>query len=152
MKLHHFLGRLLAPFAAIGFWLHHAFFRTPRARVMVWNEFGQLLLVRNWAGKQHWGLPGGGVEKHESATEAAKRELYEETGITMPLEAFTYLTTLHYKYQAPIYSVTVRSNQLPTAPHNPWEITAIRWFSTDNLPNDVSPLVALGLKALSKPV
>ena len=29
-----------------------------------------------------WEIPGGGIDRGESSTEAARRELYEETGIT----------------------------------------------------------------------
>ena len=152
MKFYYFIGRLISPFALLGFWIHQKLFHTPRARVMVISEKNELLLVRSWTGKNNWGLPGGGVERNERPTEAAKRELFEETGIAMPVDAFTYLTTLHYKYQAPIYTVTVQSHQLPPSAHNPWEITAIAWFPVDDLPENISPLVKLGLKALSKTI
>lgn len=65
---------------------------------MIWNLFKRRPVVRLGAGgvivgvdgrivvvKQHsnsWSLPKGGVEEGESTLEAARREIFEETGIT----------------------------------------------------------------------
>lgn len=50
------------------------------ARVIINNGRGDYLLIR---GKQdYWNLPGGKVETGESYEEAARREVYEEIGIT----------------------------------------------------------------------
>ncbi|HET8884668.1 MAG TPA: NUDIX hydrolase [Candidatus Saccharimonadales bacterium] len=149
LKLHHLLGRLSSPFQHAGFFVYNHFFSTQRSRVLVWNENNELLLVRNWGGKQHWGLPGGGVEKNESPVAAAKRELYEEVGVSLPLDDFHYVTTLHYKYEAPIYTLTIQSDMVPDKAHNPWEITALEWFSPSDLPANLSPLVPLALEELS---
>jgi len=45
---------------------------------MVWREHEILLMRRSDNG--YWGLPGGFVELGESVTEAARREVVEETG------------------------------------------------------------------------
>lgn len=57
-------------------------------RVMVFDRRGRLLLLHTIdpAEPQRgtcWELPGGGLEPGETPSEAAKRELYEETGITV---------------------------------------------------------------------
>jgi 8-oxo-dGTP pyrophosphatase MutT (NUDIX family) len=150
MRFHYFVGRVLSPLHASFFIVYNKLFRTPRARVLVWNEDNELLLVRNWAGTQQWGLPGGGIEGKERPVNAAKRELYEEIGVGMPLENFIHVATLHQQYEAWIYAVTITSGAIPAKPHNPWEITDIRWYSPENLPADISPLVPLALKQLSK--
>ncbi|MDB5168503.1 MAG: ADP-ribose pyrophosphatase [Candidatus Saccharibacteria bacterium] len=150
MRLHYFMGRILSPFHTSFFIIYNKLFHTPRARVLVWNENNELLLVRNWAGTQQWGLPGGGVEGKESPINAAKRELYEEIGVKMPFTDFLHVATLHQQYEAWIYTVMIPRVAIPDKPHNPWEITDIRWFSPEDLPADISPLVPLTLKHLSK--
>ncbi len=61
------------------------------ARILLLNEQNRLLLFKmkdvtvtskeNPGGEPVWFAPGGGVEKNESFAEAAKRELWEETGL-----------------------------------------------------------------------
>lgn len=102
--------------------------------------------MRNWAGKLQWGLPGGGVGRNEQPNAAAKRELFEEIGVDIPIKDFAYVTTIHYQYEAVIYAVTIAAQALPSKLHNPWEITDLRWFSINDLPPDLSPLIPLALK------
>lgn len=52
--------------------------RTGRACAWVEREDGYVLMAGlEWGG---WTLPGGGIDRGESAAEAAVRELWEETG------------------------------------------------------------------------
>lgn len=150
MRLYYLIGRLSSPFQLAFFAIYNKVFHVPRARVLVWNEHSELLLVRSWGGKPQWGLPGGGVQRNEQTIDAAKRELFEEVGIDLPVGKFTQEMTLFYQYEAPIFSVTVSKSALPATPHNPREITDLGWFSVDGLPADLSPLVLLALKNLSK--
>ena len=55
------------------------------ALVAVWVEDRVLVLRQSY--RVHLNLPGGGVGRHESALEAALRELREETGLVLPPEA-----------------------------------------------------------------
>ena len=49
---------------------------------VVWrDEPGGALLLMQRSDNRHWGLPGGYVERGESVSEAAAREVYEETGV-----------------------------------------------------------------------
>jgi ADP-ribose pyrophosphatase YjhB (NUDIX family) len=59
--------------------------------VMAWieNDQGSLLLVRQAAGLRLWALPGGKVRRNESLERALKREVREETGLTV--KAAVYL-------------------------------------------------------------
>jgi 8-oxo-dGTP diphosphatase len=61
--------------------------RRPSSRLLVIDENNRVLLFRfvhklgPLAGDEYWATPGGGLEEGESFLDAARRELFEETGI-----------------------------------------------------------------------
>jgi len=52
----------------------------PSVNVAVFNEAGELLLIRR-SDNDNWALPGGGIDIGESLAQAAVRETREESGI-----------------------------------------------------------------------
>jgi mutator protein MutT len=65
---------------------------------VVFNTKDEVLLVRRGKepGKGSWGIPGGAVELGERLKDAVKRELMEETGITVdPLELITIVDRVY---------------------------------------------------------
>lgn len=72
----------------------------PHAVVVVFNEHGEVLLEER-SDDGYFDFPGGGIDLKESGEEAAKRELYEETGlIADKLVLFNVYTgeVTHYVY------------------------------------------------------
>ena len=72
---------------------------------------GHILLVhrKNAPGKGLWALPGGFVEHGETVAEAALRELVEETGIAVPLDALRRAARGVKVFDYPERSVRVRT-------------------------------------------
>lgn len=61
----------------------------PAARLLVLDPDGRLLLFRFTPedAPPFWVTPGGALDPGESYEEAARRELFEETGMTCPISA-----------------------------------------------------------------
>jgi 8-oxo-dGTP diphosphatase len=149
MKAYYLFGQLLRPFFSVAFYAYNKIAHRPRARVVVWNEDGDVLLVRNWARERQWGLPGGGVGRHETPLQAAQRELQEEIGVSLPAKKFKSVGTFQAQgHPSPIYSVRIMKQQLPEEQYNPWEITHLAWFDPDSLP-PLSPLTREVLRLLA---
>jgi 8-oxo-dGTP pyrophosphatase MutT (NUDIX family) len=51
--------------------------------IVIIDEFGRVLLQKRKASNGDWGIPGGLMELGETTEETAKRELYEETGLSV---------------------------------------------------------------------
>ncbi len=69
--------------------------KLPRVRVAVVlvDEQDRILLVRHRKGEQtYWLLPGGGLDYGESLFECARRELAEETGLTIEADRMIYVS------------------------------------------------------------
>lgn len=111
---------------------------TLGSRAIVLNDKNQVLLVKHTY-QSHWYIPGGGVQKKESAKNAILRELKEEVGITVigdpqlfGIYHNTYLGVSDYPI---IYVVKNYSQQQASSP----EIEKMNWFNYDNLPEMTSP-------------
>jgi 8-oxo-dGTP pyrophosphatase MutT (NUDIX family) len=56
----------------------HDLLLIPSVTAIVYDQQGRILLVRHVEGNV-WVAPGGGIEPHESPTDAVVREMWEET-------------------------------------------------------------------------
>ena len=56
--------------------------------------------------KRFWSLPGGAIEAGETASEAAIRETFEETGYRVQLTSRGFPTSYHFRWNCQTYDCT----------------------------------------------
>jgi len=119
----------------------------PAARAVVIDPDDRILLVRfEFPGRTLWATPGGGIEPGESAEDAIRRELEEETGLTQVEVGPPLWTRLHiipfiggnWDGQREQYYL-VRTPSFEPRPRLSWEqlnaeyVFGLRWWTPDEL-------------------
>ncbi|WP_183565202.1 NUDIX hydrolase [Paenibacillus endophyticus] len=107
----------------------------------------QRLLLQRRTDNGLWGLPGGSMEPGESFEEVAKRELFEETGLTaISLELFHVFSgnDLYYKYPHgdEVYNVVSAYECIHfdgSLNEDGSETLELRFFKYDGIPTELSP-------------
>ena len=102
------------------------------AMCVVERDDGSVLLLRN-SYRKGWGLPGGLLRRGEEVDAAARREVREETGISVELAGPPGVIV---DARARRVDVVFRARPLAAAaaaPSSP-EIVEARWFSPEELP------------------
>lgn len=116
--------------------------RLPAAGGLVRNTRGEYLAIRRLG---RWDLPKGKIEKEESATEAALREVEEECGLH-GLSLVGALPSTFHLYRSPWlpeadnwvlketawFEMIYPGDEQPV-PQTEEDITEIRWFAADEL-------------------
>lgn len=102
-----------------------------------------LLGKRKGYGNGQWALPGGRLELKEKFAECAKRELFEETGLDIPLEHFHFFGVTNDVFEDGAHWVTVvysvgLMNQVPVMVKEPDKCYEWRWFDLD--PRGFNPI------------
>ncbi|NJK92901.1 MAG: NUDIX hydrolase [Blastochloris sp.] len=84
--------------------------------VMAWIEdpYGHILMVKQTAGKKLWTLPGGKVRRHESLLSALRREVHEETGLSVSVASQVDLFDRYQKGNLTILFRVLIKKQTPT--------------------------------------
>ena len=116
-------------------WVHYVQLKVGAA-VIIEQDNKLLLLQRSyepWAGS--WMIPAGYVEADEAPKDAAKREVFEETGLKVELGE---LMNIYYFSDDPrgngvafVYKATKISGEL----HINGESNALQFFSWDEIPD-----------------
>ena len=105
------------------------------------------LLLHHRKDNQCWGLIGGSMEIGESLEETAKREVLEETGLTLnELNWFDLFSREELIYQLPHGDVVVNVVAVYTSrkyeghlASEPTESSELRFFKLNELPKNISP-------------
>ncbi len=105
------------------------------------TDDGRWLLIRR-ADTGTWALPGGTLEWGETLQKTFKRELEEETGVTVAsLERVTGVYSRperDLRFHAVTVVVRARIEPPSKAPTNPLEILEARLFREDELPTELA--------------
>ncbi len=115
---------------------------SERTRVIVFNERGEILVVRGWvASSKRWSLPGGGLHRGEKPLQGALRETYEEVGLALDIESMKFLsmvrsTSKGLSVKLHVFSAKVIGN--PELRLQQLEIAEARWVSLPELTPDTT--------------
>lgn len=147
-------GRI-GPFKKAIVRLLHLYFALSRGmtlgvRAACFDEQGRIFLVRHTY-LPGWYMPGGGVERGETASQALEKELREEGHLLMtaaPILLQSYLNlSASRRDHVLFYRVAVRQTA-PRAPDH--EIAESGFFPLHALPDGVTPATRRRLQELNK--
>lgn len=111
---------------------------TLGVRGIVCDPDGRVLLVRH-SYVRGWHLPGGGVEKGETAREALVRELAEEGGIAAEGDPRLFAVYANHAYFPNDHVLVYRIDRWTPCPPRPGnEILERGFFALDALPDNVA--------------
>ncbi len=112
---------------------------TIGVRVIVRDDQGRVLLVRHTY-SLGWHFPGGGVNKRETAIDAAAREVREETQIELiepPTLVGVYLSLVQIKSDHILFYQAHGWRRVDEKPPN-MEIAEARFFATNEMPPETT--------------
>ncbi len=127
------------------------------ASVIVENSEGKILLQRR-KDNHCWGYAGGSVDLDEKVEDAAKRELFEETGLTAnSIELFGVFSgkETHYIYPngdevSNIDIVYICKDYSGELKEQESEVEELMFFDIKDLPENISPPIKMALEKLKK--
>lgn len=122
------------------------------ASVIVEDNNGRILLKKR-SDNHCWGYAGGSVELDEKVEDAAKRELYEETGLTAnSLELFGVFSgkDTHYIYPngdevSNVDIVFICRDYSGTLMRQESEVEQLKFFAIEEIPKEISPPLKIAL-------
>lgn len=133
----------------------------PAARVVMVDDADRVLYLRareGASGPTFWVMPGGGLASRETFEQAAIREVYEETGLSIALEAclwtrrhvFVWLGRELDQFEVFFLARVAGPMRLGTKPDN--YVDGHRWWSLAELENSAEVFAPRSIARLVAPV
>lgn len=130
----------------------------PAARVLLFDQNDRLLLLQaeEASGAHRWWVaPGGGLQPGETFEAAAQRELYEETGLLLPIGIWTWTRRhvfdfegrSHDQYERFFISKANNPRIVPVRPdsyvagHRWWDLASIQRSEEEFAPRQLGALL-----------
>ena len=108
---------------------------TVGAMCVIERQDGRVLLIRHLYRKR-WGVPGGLLQRQESATDAARREVFEEVGLDVELlgEPIVNVDARPRRVDIVFRARPVEDENADGARPCSVEVIEVRWFDPTDLP------------------
>jgi len=108
---------------------------TVGAMCIVERADGRVLFIRHLY-RRDWGVPGGLLQKHESPSDAARREAFEEIGLEIELlgEPAVNVDAEPRRIDIVFRARPVRDAEADRARPSSVEVLEVRWFDPTDLP------------------
>lgn len=134
--------------------------KTTSCGALAWRIVGagelEVLLIKQFAHKDSWGIPKGHTHEGESIEHCARRETKEETGINVVLGQRLSPVTIDLKNEQKTVVVFLAQqvgNEPPTCADPDCEVADVRWFKSTALPTIQlyqRPIIEEGLRMLAE--
>ena len=113
--------------------------KTRGVKVLLLNDSGEILLIRNSYGRTHqFVLPGGGIRPRETPERAAIREIGEELGCA--IDGLRFASTHFSAGEGKRDTIFLFHGRLSGKPRaDNFEVLEARFFASDSLPETASP-------------
>jgi 8-oxo-dGTP pyrophosphatase MutT (NUDIX family) len=112
----------------------------PSVDVAVTDDHGRLLLIRR-SDNGNWALPGGAIDVGQSMSQAAVREVEEETGIRCEITGLVGIYTnpnhvMHYTSNDEVrqeFSIVLAARAVAGSPTPSSESTSVEWVPLSSI-------------------
>ncbi len=106
---------------------------------VVVNENGRVLAIRRRDNGQ-WQAPGGVLELQETFEQGVRREVLEETGVTVEVDR---LTGVYKNLRLGVVALVFRCRPIAGTPQPTAESSEVRWLTESDIQQSMSPAFAV---------